>query len=99
MRVGQSFSYLSRLSGRKSQFTGDCLTELLNPCISRSVTRALCLKGEHAPMSLALPHLPAECGARHIGVPVHERASGIIFPGPYMQCVERRKSEAIGTLE
>src|SRR5437016_9005782 len=46
-----------------------------------------------------LGDLPAECIARHVRVPVHERTGGILLPGPHMQCVERRKSEAVGTLE
>src|SRR5262249_44094642 len=54
------------------------------------LARAVFSKEEPAPMSLALPNLPVECVARHVGVPVHERAGGIVLPGPDMQCVERR---------
>src|SRR5215467_9991482 len=37
--------------------------------------------------------------ARNVGVPVHERAIGVVLPRPDMQSVERREPEAIGALE
>src|SRR5205807_1987750 len=43
--------------------------------------------------------LSAEGVARNVCVPVHERAAGVFLPRPYMQRVERRQPEAIGTLE
>ncbi len=50
-------------------------------------------------MNLALLDTPAESVARHVGVPVHECACGIVLPGPDMQRVERRKPETVGALE
>src|SRR5882762_11096488 len=43
--------------------------------------------------------LAGECLARNVGVPVHERAVGILLPRPDMQRVERREPEAIRTVE
>src|SRR3954463_6586081 len=37
----------------------------------------------------------AERVARHVGIPVHERAVRIVLPRPHMQRGERRQSEAI----
>ena len=43
--------------------------------------------------------LGSERGARHVRVPVHERAIGIVLPGPDMQSVERRQPETIRSFE
>ena len=43
--------------------------------------------------------LPGESVARHVGVPVHEGAVGILFPGPDVQRIEGRKPEAVGAVE
>src|SRR5215203_2964661 len=43
--------------------------------------------------------LLAEPVAGDAGVPIHERAVRIVFPGPDVQCVERRKTEAVRALE
>src|SRR5579864_3417244 len=40
-----------------------------------------------------------ECFTRNAGVPVHERAARVVLPRPDMQCIERRKAEAIGRIE
>ena len=43
--------------------------------------------------------LAGERGAGNVGMPVHESAIGIIFPGPDVQSVERRQPKAVGTLK
>src|SRR5262249_22509077 len=56
-------------------------------------------RGHRPRLQGPLGSLAVERIARHVGVPVNERAGWVLLPGPDMQSVKGGKSEAIGTLE
>src|SRR5262249_28283857 len=59
----------------------------------------LCCTHETCFLSTIFPALAVLSGkrlARNVWVPVHERAVGIVLPGPDMQGIEGREPEAIG---
>src|SRR5262245_31673857 len=75
-------------------------------------TRSLCPKSRHFKLTPALVGesrreswryllilAAGECGARHVGMPVHECAGRVFLPCPHMQCVERRESETVGSFK
>jgi len=93
-------------AARDASSQGSAELKRMRPLTKLCCSRGFCLFGSPRRSVIlgSICHLDsrvlaAECLARNVRVPVHERPVGILLPRPDMQRVERREPKTIGGFE